>query len=524
MNKKLFLFAVLLFAGALAFCQKYRIQSVSYAVTGCGWKICPPTTEYNIARKIRINYSKVFETSQDLETYVQKYEQQLYNLRQFALIDIKIHGDTFDQDIDYYYEDENRVIPVNLEVTLADSFHFVAIPFFKYNSNTGSVFQLKLVDTNFLGTLNKLDSDLFFQIKPEDDGSKSNIIGANIKYDYPFKAGIFDASWTNLHTFSYTFGNSSPEFNLRTGIKLELPKDNYSFEWEAAHSFVKNLEYQKFDDSFYMQEFAQFAVPVHIYELDAFNFINYKPYINFTYNWDFDGINAMNAEILSPALEIGHSIYADNFDWFNQFRNGYSFELTNGYNYNFERQLLNPYIKLDTKLFKAYENIGFTSNFLYFISFIQKDNQFFCYDGFKIGERLRGVKDTMEYNAGAYKGNCALIEYSAIVLNLDMPIKLFRTKFADGIMEKLNFELQFAPFIDIALTYNKFTGEWYNPKDGFYCAGFEVLVYPVKWKSFVVRGSLGIDIGSTLLKNQLNTQWRESVSKYEISFGIGLMY
>lgn len=91
-------------------------------------------------------------------------------------------------------------------------------------------------------------------------------------------------------------------------------------------------------------------------------------------------------------------------------------------------------------------------------------------------------------------------------------------------MKHFNFDLQVSPFVDFALTYNKATEKLFDYKDGFYAAGVEVLVYPRKWSSFVVRGSIGVDIGRWLLSDLLNTEWREEVNKKEISIGIGLHY
>ena len=64
----------------------------------------------------------------------------------------------------------------------------------------------------------------------------------------------------------------------------------------------------------------------------------------------------------------------------------------------------------------------------------------------------------------------------------------------------------------------------FDLKDGFYASGFADIDYSQKWSSFTVRGSHEIDIGRTLLKDYINTQWRDNVSKYEISFGVGLHY
>ena len=84
--------------------------------------------------------------------------------------------------------------------------------------------------------------------------------------------------------------------------------------------------------------------------------------------------------------------------------------------------------------------------------------------------------------------------------------------------------MQLSPFIDFALANNKATGTSFSPKDGFYTAGLEMIVFPESWKSIQVRASVGFDVGSYLLKNQLNMNWRSDVSPYEVSVGIGLHY
>ena len=39
-----------------------------------------------------------------------------------------------------------------------------------------------------------------------------------------------------------------------------------------------------------------------------------------------------------------------------------------------------------------------------------------------------------------------------------------------------------------------------------------------------VRASLGVDLGRLLLKGKINQDWRDSVSKYELTIGLGLHY
>ena len=90
----------------------------------------------------------------------------------------------------------------------------------------------------------------------------------------------------------------------------------------------------------------------------------------------------------------------------------------------------------------------------------------------------------------------------------------------------LDFELQLNPFMDIALLKNRGTDTFYEYKEGIYTAGLEVLVYPLKWRSFVVRMSLGTDIGSKVLDGKfgIDNSWRNPSSLTEIYFGLGLQF
>ena len=95
-------------------------------------------------------------------------------------------------------------------------------------------------------------------------------------------------------------------------------------------------------------------------------------------------------------------------------------------------------------------------------------------------------------------------------------------------MRYFDFEMHISPFFDFALSDNLITGKTFAIKDGWYAAGLEVLVYPAKWRSLVVRASAGIDAGRKIIKKAvsklIDDTWRKQVSALEISIGIGLFY
>ncbi|MCF0126897.1 MAG: hypothetical protein HUJ68_14320, partial [Clostridia bacterium] len=134
--------------------------------------------------------------------------------------------------------------------------------------------------------------------------------------------------------------------------------------------------------------------------------------------------------------------------------------------------------------------------------------------GNKIGSRLRGVLDS------TYLGNIKP-EYttsSAIVLNIDLPHNILTTDFSKQI---INFNLQISPFFDMAFILDRNTERLFHPYDAKYCTGMEILVNPLKWSSYTLRISLGIDLKEAVNENNI----LEGISKHkELFIGIGLHY
>ena len=105
------------------------------------------------------------------------------------------------------------------------------------------------------------------------------------------------------------------------------------------------------------------------------------------------------------------------------------------------------------------------------------------------------------------------------VMNLDFPHNVFTSEFATQI---INFNLQMSPFFDMAIAYDKDCGRSFNLyDDGYYSAGLEFLVYPLKWSSITVRASLGIDLKGAAK----DANFLQAISNNkEIFIGIGLQY
>ena len=87
--------------------------------------------------------------------------------------------------------------------------------------------------------------------------------------------------------------------------------------------------------------------------------------------------------------------------------------------------------------------------------------------------------------------------------------------------EIFNVNVQASPFFDAALVHNREKNTLFSLKDGYYCAGLEILIYPLKWSSYTLRASFGFDIMNVLKSDSLI----QGLLKHnEFFFGIGLQY
>jgi hypothetical protein len=155
-----------------------------------------------------------------------------------------------------------------------------------------------------------------------------------------------------------------------------------------------------------------------------------------------------------------------------------------------------------------------------------------------IGGYLRGIRDSQD---------TLLDTTTALIFNFDVPIKIVQTDWrgwGKAIFKTempswfrfFDFEFQFSPFVDAALSqfdaaeFKAGRARTFDPRDGWYAAGLDALVFPNEFRSIQVRASLGVDavrVAERFLPsvaNKLfNTDWRKA-SMYEIFIGIGLHY
>jgi outer membrane protein assembly factor BamA len=502
--------------------KSYKVEDVTYTSTGL-------TKPWALKQKVDVNRDLVFHSEDEVKVYMGKVVQQLENTRML-------------EDVQASYElgeEQDGVVPVKFNIRVSDSNHILALPKPSYNSNDGLDFKIKAKDSNFLGLMNPFNVDLNTHWGTSDypDDFSKFTMGLNFDYVFPFTIGPTHNSWSNDFSFSWPLDNY-PEFKYATGLTVGVPFKNHSLNFNFTQSITRENDYMTYHDALFFTEYLSVSMPLTVGYFNDVVPISYTPSLSFTANWDFDGLDAANTSITGPTIAQNNSFGLSAVDWKENFRKGYSFSTNASVSYNFATQKIIPFVSIEAQYFSAAKYVGFNARAYGYYTYNDTPNN--------IGGKLRGVLDNQRTADGS---RYALQTDTALQFTMELPIHIVTTDwmgwgyalfgsydnlpgFFKGlfwlphkIFPYLNFELQISPFIDIALTHNYITNRVFSLQDGFYTAGFEALIYPSKWKSYVVRISLGFDMGRRLFGDFIDTSWRDpNVKSYEFYFGLGLNF
>ena len=543
---------VLCFNFQILFAQIFRIEKVEYEISG-------QTQEKFLRNEVLIDTEKIFSSKDDLDSYISDCKTRLLNLRIFSDVDIEVSEDfppplQSDSSISSFgingtsnnsalnngtlqagtpsavAMDSNsagsadsidfaEVIPIRLKIRTEDSRHFLLLPYPKYSSNDGAVLKLKMRDDNFCGTITQLEGEVFGGISDFSSLTPENFnAGFALNFNYPV---FYKSFWIFANTDSsvkFTFDSSVPSYDINAGLSFVFPLEKNNLRrlvLDFSQGFVRgDEEHALFGNDNFYSEYAKISLPIKMNFADS----TLAPYTDFFYCWSGRELNFDDSEISSPLAKAGLSFDFGRVDWLGNFRQGITADFDGGLGFDFRKNDFVPYFSALVKAFKAWEKFGIASQ----LNFFQDKNTR------PIGTFLRGIRDTPEISSKNLADRFLYVP-AALCLNLDFPFHLFsvRPKETSRIRD-FGFEVQLSPFVDLALSKNSMTERFFSPKDGWYSCGFEVLVYPEKWKSIVVRASLGLDLGNLIFSkipgSSYDTSWRSSLSAYEIFIGIGWQY
>lgn len=527
MKKSLLLVPYMFCCLTLLWTEQYQIKNVVYNIDG-------RTKEYSLEKALNIDYNRIFTSEKELQNYVAEIKQRLTDQRvlETGTVIYEVTGaynssdnteipqNTEETDGTGVTEDvqETSILPVTLHITAKDTWNIIPIPYPRYDSNTGVTLKIKVKDYNFLGSMSPLDFELLFL---QEDEGKTNKIGAGIEFKVPFPLGIFHSYAGTDTNILYTIGADSPSFDMAGTFGISYDFGPVELKVDAKQIMIIDPEKRIYGDYIYGTEFVQLSAPIIILKTDtvAGNLV-LTPLTSVTYNWDLDGMQ--DPDLVGPILDFGYNFTLGKVNWMGNFRRGFDVTFTQAYQYNFFKNDFDTRHSLKMEGYYNTKYVAFAARTEFFTHYNIITQQFTTTSS--MTEKLRGVFDAEENNGG--RGEQPI----GFIFNFDMPIKVVQTDWCgwgEALFKKpmpswfriFDFELQFAPFIDMAL-YKPSTGKFIDiVKEGFYTAGGEIILYPNKMRSIQVRGSIGIDISSRIFKQE----WRTKRGP-EIEVGIGLFY
>ncbi|HHU37060.1 MAG TPA: hypothetical protein GXZ47_07510 [Treponema sp.] len=495
MNSKRFLsFSFFLFLSIVLFSETgYKIDSVEYNITGA-------TRVHPLKNAIKIDKKKTFSNHEVFELYLIDLNIQFNNLRVFESAKVEA---------EYGIPNEENIIPVHLIVTTEDTVNIIALPKPGFDSNTGFEFKIKLKNYNFFGSMRELDSDINYE---HDENGNHSFSGA-VSFAIPFEYRGYSFSWDISSSLTLPLGDPVI-YDFSTGLDMEIPFTFFDLHVGFVQSIAINdrdddkVFYE--DDNVYFTEKIYVNLPITLAKIGSNGEIVWKPQVSFSANWDFDTIQA--DDLKGPVFSIGHALSAGRIDWQKNFRNGFSAEIGNTYEFNFHKDK-DPEIQFIAMVqghTSFFDRIGLSSRLTAFYNlcgYISEDQ----------GNKLRGILDKR------------INTNTATFLNIDIPVRIMRVDFKEitGISwtKYISFEMQVSPFFDMALTHDYERNSYYKLDDGWYSGGLELIVYPLKMRSIYARASVGFDLAEVISSGKLSGySERDGKSIREIFVGIGLYY
>ncbi|MDR2447671.1 MAG: hypothetical protein LBD58_10380 [Treponema sp.] len=480
----------------------FYISSVTFQITG-------RTKAWAASRAAQINEGEKIAGKPNLEKYIRDKEQALLNTR--VLESVRIAYTVGEPE-------EGGEIPAHLVVELVDTINFIALPEPKYSTSEGLDVELKIRDYNFLGTMYPLRFDIGYTLDEDHwDGDKSieqawegGSITFSIDSDTPFKFMGFQWNFNFDHEFAYTF-EEPLYYKNTTGVSMDIPWGKTTITVCFEQSFIFNEK----NDTVYQEEFGEFApfytssalsaswkVPLGL-EAGDFGEITYTPKITGKINYNFADMDELRK---GPDITFSQSLVFGKINWLENFRNGMDASIDNSNTYNMYRNDWTVNYSVSARAHKKIASFFGVSGRLSF-------NQWVFTNKFKgglypayteVGGNLRGIKDnTLIAETGGFM----------LLLNADFPLQILHFTpsewFGVKALRYFNFDMHVSPFIDAALLQGKKEVSWgkgrYTDwKDSRFssapvcAAGFEIIVFPLAWRSFYVRASVGYNINKII--------------------------
>lgn len=214
MNRKIF-YLIFACCGVLLFPREWVIDDIHIESNGM-------TRESSLLRVSELREGTRFESEKELANALEVARNTLYGYRIFDSVQITKE----------ILSEENEEVRVRINILTEDTWNIIALPYPKYDSNTGFLFSLRGRDYNFLGLMEKLALDLNYQYDDTDADHVTNNFDIGLNYVFNFTIAEQSYALKAYQNFYYKPDDDQDIFFMRTGLNistyLTLPWDIYS--------------------------------------------------------------------------------------------------------------------------------------------------------------------------------------------------------------------------------------------------------------------------------------------------------
>ncbi|MFP4211715.1 MAG: hypothetical protein ACLFR8_10765, partial [Alkalispirochaeta sp.] len=363
---------------------------------------------------------------------------------------------------------------VIVNVYVKDTWNFIVLPYFKYNSNTGLLLSIRTRDYNFFGTTQALSIDLDY----ERTETETDLFTIAADFRLPFNA--FQRRWELILEERLEFEGDDVDFEIATGLGYYF--DFVNLDWQAIYteSYRYLTDDPENDHSFFTSRFDLGTTIDLGVGIPGYGTLEYRPNAYSDVSYRPNGRISEKRRGLGAGFE--HALGTGSFDWVGNYRRGQTFEVKNDNRYNISEERWSREITFQTAVYR---------------SLWQRDPAEWPKAGVSVGGSgfylIDGADEDQDDAAAAARGvlNDTMNGDLGLFLNLDAVITVWT-------LEPI-FEAQFGTFFDIAYV-RDLRGDFYDEtafeseRDLRYGAGIEIVGFPLFARSLYVRGSLGFDL------------------------------
>lgn len=465
------------------------VESVSYQVDG-------RTMVYYLAQKANFPEGQIFPDQASLEAALEGLKKRLLNERVLETVEVAV---------EYGPAGEDGTTPARVSVHAVDTWNIIALPYFRYDSNTGLLLSVRARDYNFLGSMLPLRVNLNY----EDDGGGNIAWVGDISFTFPFVAGGLDWNLNIDGSIGFQEGGANPMLGLSAGIGSAVGLGPGRLDFGYSQGLTVNARDgsgSNYADPYYLGSTLNLGWSVDVWKPLEGPAVSMRPWASLTGNWLFGEFSDPHPTT-GPTLSSGTGFSYGSVDWVGNFREGFVSGLDLSSSYSLLTGENSRRISGNAALYGAHEWFGFSL----------RASAFYSFDGGTsfAAEALRGVLTSRASTDAAF------------VVNFDLPIRVIRflpaAWFGKTWMRYFEFEQHWSPFIDMAQGH--FDDSWFLVSHGWYTGGLEVITYPLAMRSLYIRISIGwnlLDVAQ--LRSLSGSSPRDGAGIYELFIGFGHHY